>query len=80
MSCCKVTSPLEHRDSSTEASEHRDSSTEASELLITERSFLVHVGSMWVRVGSNSVLLLLTKEAIVDAEILGEREEHVRKA
>ena len=62
---CKATSPSEHKDSSTEASEDIDSVTEALELSSTERSFSVHVGSMWVRVGSASVISL---PVIEDAE------------
>ena len=55
---CKATSPSKHKDSSTEASERIDLVTEASELSSTKRSFSVHVGSMWIRVSSVSIILL----------------------
>ena len=65
MSHCKATSPLEHRDLSTEALEHRDSVTEASELSSTERNFSMHVSSKWVSV---SLALALTLPDFDDAE------------
>ena len=58
MSSCKATSPSEHKDSSTEALKHIDSVTEASELLSTERSFSMHIGSIWDSVSSTSILSL----------------------
>ena len=61
---CKSTSSSEHKDSSKEASEDIDSVTEASELSSIERSFLVHVGSMWVSEGTASDISLPVNEGV----------------
>ena len=62
MLCCKSTSSSKHKDLPKEASEDIDSVTEASELSSTERSFLVHVGSMWVSEGTALDISLTVNE------------------